>query len=145
MGSFNGGAQIKGLVDPLQDDLDANGKDIKNAAALEAESATIGNTLFENDTLSLADDVSGSVRVSQDQFIWVLGDSGGVSANFQSTFDVLNTIIVGGSVTNQGGAIVLNGTTGPDETVNISRDGNDLYIENRSGGSVTVDVLRLNR
>jgi len=119
--------------------------DLIDTNTLEAAEATIGNTTFESDTVSLSDDSATTIAVAKDQIIWVLADSNNATGNFLSTFGQIDTIKTGDKLTNQGGGTTLSGTTGPDGSVNVSREGNDLNVENRLGSSTEVDILRLNR
>lgn len=81
-----------------------------------------------------ANDSANTVSVTNKTLI-LIQNLAGDSILCMSAFDVLTTIASTGSVSNQGGNTTLGGTTGPDNSLNVSRNNDTLYFENRRGTS----------
>jgi hypothetical protein len=102
---------------------------------------SIGRSLMQSTTVSLADDSATSFDVSGDKLLFVIGDKSKTESGFFGTgFGAVSDF---GSTSMSVESGTLSGTTGGDGTLNISRDGNDLYLENRTGGSRDISVMRI--
>jgi hypothetical protein len=112
--------------------------------SVNTDLAVIGETGYNPTTTALADDSVATVTVSSESIQLLTGNAGGVTGIFVSAFDSLITAATGSTVTNAG-STTLTGTTGDDGDLTVSRDGNDLNIENRTGSDVTVKVTSLDR
>jgi len=79
-------------------------------------------------TRSIADDSVITVDAARVQVIFVLIN--GPTGIFRTNFDAVKTVSKDAGMSNQG-TTTLSGTTGPDGLINVSRDANTLYVENR--------------
>jgi len=133
-------AEVDGKAsNPLSETLDADGNDVTNVRVLDAGDATVKNTLkigptqYDAIAITLDEDEAKSVDVTGDTVIEVMS-GGAVSGNvgiFVGVFDDIITAAQHG-MTNEGNQD-LGSTQGTDGALNISRDGNTLWLENRTG------------
>lgn len=118
--------------------------DVDNES-VSTEEGTINNQLQYGTELrttfneqTIADDTAETlVSDGNPKRVTILNDSGGAEmATLLVSFNNLVTEALS-NATNQGNS-TLSGTTGPDGSINISQDGADLTLENRSGGSLDI-------
>jgi hypothetical protein len=103
------------------------------------EALEVDQTTIKSKTVTLSDDSATSILVSNSKRCIVLGEGSSVeSGDFLTGFNSLTTVATK-NMSNENSA-QLSGTTGPDGSINISRDDNDLYIENRTGTSKDITV-----
>ncbi|HKJ74719.1 MAG TPA: hypothetical protein VKA19_11435, partial [Alphaproteobacteria bacterium] len=92
---------------------------------------------------SASNDGANSVSV-QNKTLILVQNLGGDAILCLSAFDALTTIATIGSVSNQGGNTTLGGTSGPDNSLNVSRNNDTLYVENRRGTSGSYTQINVN-
>lgn len=123
------------VIDPLVGSVDVQG-------AFKSPVVT-GDLVKEVTTLTIADDDVATIDAQNGYYSKLIGDgSGKKNGIFGHSFNRLDTIFAGADVTNQGNTD-LTGTDGPDGSINVSRDGNTLNVENRLGSEQQVVVTNL--
>jgi len=103
-----------------------------------------GNTPEEYQTFTVADDSVQEFNLSTDKLIQIHADRGVTSGIYLSSFNKLTTVAQEIDMTNEG-STDLTGTTGPDNNLNVSRDGNTGHLENRTGTQIEVDIIQTGR
>lgn len=105
---------------------------------------------FQQDStavIDLSDDTATSISTpsaeNNNVMLWVTTTSGDCSGIFQSAFGTINDAALGSNITNQGNFTTLTGTDGPDGSLNVSKDGTDLYLENRTDSTIDVYVWEM--
>ena len=119
-------------VDVFADGVDAN--------SVSTDEEVIGQVQRRVPALTIADDAADSITFSKNR--GALISVYDVSANRFGLFaTVANAVDSAGTqaITNLGGQ-QLTGTTGTDGDLSVSRDADTFYIENRTGGQITVHV-----
>lgn len=92
----------------------------------------------------IADDTAVSVAANPigNRFTFFIDGNGNQNFEGVDTFNAITTYHnTGFSVVAGGGTLA--GTTGPDGTINLRDDNGVLYIENRTGGSLTIGVVKI--
>jgi len=108
--------------------------------SVSTDEEVIGQVQRRVPALTIADDAADSITVSTNR--GALISVYDVSANRFGLFaTVANAVDSAGTqaITNLGGQ-QLTGTTGTDGDLSVSRDADTFYIENRTGGQITVHV-----
>jgi len=107
--------------------------------------ATLGATGIHEFNENVPDDGVASVTLNTGSALsYVSATTDGAVALFITEFDNLIDGLVGTNATNQGNS-VLDGTTGPDGSLNISRDGNTFYFENRTATEEEISSIYFDR
>lgn len=116
----------------------------------EADEADIANRIglggvdMNVRTFTIPDDDVVEFDLTRDTIFLVNGEGSSAAAGmFSSSFDNLTTAAAETNLSNEGNSD-LTGTTGPDESLNISRDGNVGHIENRLGSEEEIHVTEFN-
>jgi len=128
----------EGNVSIPKGNLDLNSNTIDGASTVKPSNAANG---LEIKNQTIADDSVATYDVAGLSLIFIQGadsQSRG-SGIFLSGFDSLTTVQLS-NMTNEGGNTTLSGTTSTDGNINVSRDDNTIYVENRTGAQEKITV-----
>jgi len=142
-------AVFGGTIRPSQVEADETATESLNTESLNIESA--GNNIEPEDasgetsvtliTRDIFPDEAESIDATDVRFLYLFGSGPGdnISGIFGTNSDEMNTF--GKNGINNEGSTTLGGTTGPEDSLNISRDDDTVFLENRTGVVRNVAVL----
>jgi len=110
----------------------------------------IGNSNIDSRTVTVADDDVATLDIPSNEnneaMIFVRAETSGPGDNgglYHTAFASLNAAALGSNHSNEGGTNTLSGTDGPDGSLNVSKEGTTLYMENRLGAESDVVVYEV--
>jgi len=111
-----------------------------NTDSVNTDQTTINGINYLSETVTIADDAVGTIDVSDFELLTISGGFTGCGAFLICGFGRIANSLLGRKTTELGGT-PLDGTTGPDDSLNIARDDNTLYLENRLGSEQEYTVF----
>lgn len=115
--------------------------------SLRAEEQQVGGVKTVGESVTINDDSVQTVDASFASLIIVQAVTSNAigHATLQTEFNDITDALLASSATNQGSSS-LSGTTGPDGSLNISRNDNNFNLENRTGEDpIDVEILLYKR
>ena len=129
-----------GTLRPLNGGIDLGGADITNAGSVSTNTVEVDNYELREFSATVADDNAVSFDGEGVKLVNVLGGRASAQSGiFGSSFNSVYTYGAQG-MSNEGQS-ALSGSTGPDGSLNISRDGNTIYVENRTDSQQRLVVV----
>ena len=119
--------------------VDGDGNDLTNLGSVSTNEASTTPVTRSGESFDVADDDVISFTAPRDGILFVHADFGNASGLFHyREFNNLDSIVTGGNAENEGTGTTLSGTTGQDGNINVAKDGNTIFLENRTGGQRTL-------
>jgi len=111
--------------------------------SVNIDKAVFNNTTVNVQSFTIADDDAVSFSAGSLKEVKVITDAGNFNGAWGADFGDLYEIWTAQATSTDSGS--LSGTTGTDGQMTVSRDGNAVFIENRSGGQLSADIIKFER